>query len=63
MKTKARTVAVGPKEAKSRQLGTMMTGVTTSSRTLTAPLPVSDGKRQRSASVVRRRSTVEVGTA
>ena len=63
MKRKAMTVARGPREAKSRQLGTITTGVTTSRRTLTAPLPVSEGKRQRSASVLSSRSSVEVGTA
>lgn len=62
IKRKANTVAVGPKEAKRRQDGTITTGVTISILTLTAPLPVKDGTRHRSASVFIIWSTVDEGT-
>lgn len=62
MKIKATTVATGPREANKRDEGTTMTGTITSSLTFTAPFPMTDGRRHRSANVFRSRSTRGDGT-
>lgn len=57
-----RTVITGPRVARNRQVGMVITGTTTSSRSFTAPCPRIPGNRQRSSRVLKSLSMVSWGT-